>query len=234
MQVKINDYYESVKCKSSIVRVCVDIDLIFQSASREQEQITKCYSPHIISVNVNCPFLLYWEDSFSHKLIWSCTHTFRRVFPLAFLPFQQLARWPFWLLLQSFSRLKKSIYAGLAHFHWAVPTEGSSAGGDSCVWNLRHNFPCILVFILFLEWGSGRPVRGRPAVLCRSHLYWTRTRSICQPVRSSFRSGQAHMSPAISCVAGITTNNCDPGISCWMFYCMSSVQKSGWTDYLLY
>ncbi len=39
--------------------------------------------------------------------------------------------------------LNKSIYAGLAHFHWAVMAERSSAGGDSCVCNLKHNLPCI-------------------------------------------------------------------------------------------
>lgn len=67
---------------------------------------------------------------------------------------------------------------------------------DSCVCNLKHSLPCIPSH-------SPQPVRGRPAVLYRSHLYWTRTRSICQPDSSSVRSGQAHTSPVISCVVSL-------------------------------
>lgn len=120
-------------------------------------------SPHIISILA--VFFCFYEKI----LNWNFTQH-QISYPLTFFPLQQLAEWPFWLLFQSFSRLNKPTYAGLAHFHWAVLAEGSSAGGDSCVCNLKHSLPCIPPLSLHpIPRVRGGAVRGRPAVLYRSH-----------------------------------------------------------------
>lgn len=80
---------------------------------------------------------------------------------LASLPPQQLAKWPLRLLLKSFSSLNTSIYARLAHtFSLCSPYWGSSAGGDSCACNLKHNplYPSAL-FSSYSEdgWASEGP-----------------------------------------------------------------------------
>lgn len=175
--------------------MCVHIltDCVSQAVSREQEQITKfdLSSPLILHTS----FLLMFAVLFCFVeqilagiiLTMSCTCSVRWVFlPL---PSSLLNSW----LGNPFDPCC-SLWAGsTSPYTRDLHTLSlSSAGGDSCVCNIKNSLSCIPT--PSFSSCSERVGGGQPAVLYRSHLYWTRAGSICKSVRS----GQAHMSHVIS------------------------------------